>query len=166
MREATATTCHTMPLPPGAGPARLIVCESSGDWSRALQRELAGSNVRVSQFRSIVDGWEQLARSPASFLVVELARTNLASVLERVAWWDRDFPLARWAAVAPRSWQSCQWYLREAGAVALVTSPRQAPELARMAQRHLDAAPRPVRSITEEIWASLPWGKPEPTKRD
>ena len=145
-------------LPAGAGAARLIVCERSGGWAVALRRELAAA-VRVRESRSLADCWEMLAAAPASFVVVELTPGNAALLLRQMARLQGDFPLARVAVVADRSLGCYQWPMREAGAVHFVCSPRQSGPLARLAARHLAQAPAPQRSLTQQIWASLPWGK-------
>ena len=145
-------------LPKGTGPARVVVCEREGRWAVALGRELSRSKGSICQTRSVDECWEALGRWPASFVVVELTRTNARALLERMAWLERDFPLARVAVVADRALGFCERLMREAGAVHFTVSPRQLGPLGRVALRHLEAAPRPQLSLTERIWASLPWG--------
>jgi hypothetical protein len=142
-------------LPPGAGPARVIVCERTGKWAVALRRTLAG----VCETRSIPECWDMLARCPASMVVVELSRANLEPLLARMAIFERECPLSRIAVVADRGFRACEWLFREAGAVHFLTSPRELAPLARAIRRHLDQAPAPQQSLAEEIWARLPWGR-------
>lgn len=146
-------------LPADAAPARLIVCERLGGWAVALRRELAETAVRVYETRSLADGWQMLAEAPASFLVAELTAAGATALLKRMAHLGRDFPLARVAVVADRSLADHRWLMREAGAVHFTCSPRQLRPLARLACGHLARAPIPRRSLTQEIWASLPWGR-------
>ena len=148
-------------LPAEAGRARLIVMENAGRWAVALRRELPVPAVRVHQTRSVPECWEMLARHPASFVVAELTRAGAKALLDRTAWLERDFPLARVAVVAERSFWSWEWLMREAGAVHFTVSPRRLQSLASLALRHLDRAPKPDRSVTGQIWASLPWGPSE-----
>ena len=152
------TTYGSAVLPTGATEARLIVCEHAGRWAVALRRELAAP-VRVYETRSLADCWEMLAEAPASFVIVELSAADVAALLQRMARLGRDFPLARVAVVAERSLADYQWLMREAGAVHFICSPRQAGPLARLAAGHLAQAPAPQRSLTQQIWAGLPWGK-------
>jgi hypothetical protein len=137
--------------------ARLIVCERTGSWAVALRREVAEAGIRVWETRTLPDCWSELARSPASFLVLELGG-NVADLLHRTARLPREFPAARLAVVADRSLASYEWLMREAGAVHFLCSPRQVAPLARLACRHLDQVPPPPQSLTERIWANLPWG--------
>jgi hypothetical protein len=158
MTPAPGLIPDSAPPPPGIGPARLIVCERDGHFAVALRRELPRPEIRVLETRSVDECWEALARWPASFVVVELTRTNATALLERMVWLERDFPLARVAVVADRALGFCEWLLREAGAVHFTVSPRRFGPLGCLAVRHLDAAPRPRLSLPERIWASLPWG--------
>jgi hypothetical protein len=136
----------------------LIVCERDGRWAAALRRELARPEGRLCETRSLNECWEALTRWPASFVLVELTRANATELLERMAWLERDFPLARVAVVADRDLGFCESLMREAGAVHFTVCPRRLQGLGCAALRHLDAAPQPQRSFTKRIWASLPWG--------
>lgn len=140
-----------------ASSARLIVCERRGDWAVALRRELGAAGPRVYETRSVAECWEMLAGRPASFVVAEWTRSSAQALLERMAWLERDFPRARVAVVAERSLAWSEWRVREAGAVHFTVSPRQMGPLASLAVRHVAAAPRPRLSLTERIWADLPW---------
>jgi hypothetical protein len=124
----------------------------------ALRRELVEAGVRVWETRTLSDCWSELAKSPASFLIVEL-RGNVADLLHRMARQPREFPAARLAVVADRSLAGYEWLMREAGAVHFLCSPRKVGPLARVACRHLAQVPPPQQSLTERIWASLPWGE-------
>ena len=53
------------------------------------------------------------------------------------------------------------WLVREAGAVHVVDSVRQVELLARLACRHLAQVPPPQQTLTERIWAGLPWKQKE-----
>lgn len=145
-------------LPDGAGHARLIVCERFGHWAVALRRELAESEVRVYETRSLAECWDMLVAHPSSFVVAEVTRSGTQGLLERVARLGKDFPLARASVVGDREVASCEWLIRESGAVYFSVSPREAGVLAGLAVRHLQAAPQPQRTLSEKIWDRLPWG--------
>jgi hypothetical protein len=149
--------CGSVLLPTGAAGARLIVCEASGRWAVVLRRQLVAVTLRVYETRSLADCWEMLVEAPASFLVVELSAGNAVALMQRMARLERDFPLARVAVVADRCLTDYEWLLREAGAVHFLCSPRQSGPLADLARRHLAQAPPPPQSLTQQIWAGLPW---------
>ena len=160
MTNAIDSDPRSVLLPPAANAARLIVCERTGRWAVALRRELDGMGVRAYETRSLAECFDELAQSPAGLAVVELTAAGVTALLRRLAQWQRDFPLARMAVVADRSLAGCEWLLREAGAVHFTCSPRQLGPLARLVRRHLAKAPSaPPASLSEQIWASLPWGK-------
>ena len=142
---------------PNISPARLIVCERSGQWSSALRAELAGAGIRLWECRSLPEAWDALAQTPAAFLIAEVARENLEDLLRRMAWFSCDFPRGRIAVVGRRSMARFEWLLREAGAVHFLASPRRLRSLAGIVIRHLARVPPPQQTMVERIWASLPW---------
>ena len=144
------------PLPP-SGAARVIVCERSGRWAVVLRRELADAGVRVYETRTLADCWQWLHEAPASFAVVELTAAVAEGLLCRMAGFDRELPTARLAVVAERSLAEWEWLLREAGAVHFTCSPRRLGPLARVICRHLAQVPATPQTLTERIWAGLPW---------
>lgn len=146
------------PFPPTAMTAkpRLIVCERTGIWAARLRPHLP-PEMPVRQTRSLDECVEELGRAPGSLLVLEVSAANLRNVLQRTAELDRQFPLARWAAVAERGYASFEGLLREAGALHFATSPRTADVLARVAVRHAARVPQPRTSLSAQIWESLPW---------
>jgi hypothetical protein len=148
------------PVNENANPARLIVCERTGRWAVALRRELAEAGIRVWETRTLADCWTELAESPVSLVVLELGG-DTTGLLGRMARQGREFPQARLAVVADRSLAEYEWLMREAGAVHFACSPRQVGTLAQLACRHLAQVPPPQQSLTERIWASLPWAKGE-----
>jgi len=161
-RRNSRTRKHILPetSPPdaasNANPVRLIVCERTGRWAVGLRRELA-DGVPVCETRSLAHCWEALAETPAAFLVLELRPAWLDDLLKRVAAMAREFPAAEVAMVADRSLADHEWLAREAGAVHFTCSPRQLAPLAVIAARHLATIPVPQQTLTERIWASLPW---------
>jgi len=140
-----------------AAVARLIVCERDGRWAAALRRELAAAGVRVWETRTPDDCRRELTISSASFVVLQMSADPIRT-LRFVVCGRRDFPAARFVVAAERSQADLEWPAREAGAVHFLCSPRQTGLLARMACRHLAQVPQPQRSLSERIWAGLPWG--------
>jgi hypothetical protein len=129
-----------------------------GRWAVAMRRELTATGVRVWETRTLDDAWEELAASPASFIVVELTGDG-AVLLSRMIRLPREYPDARLAVVADRALADHQTMMLEAGAAWFLTSPRAAGRLAQLACRHLAQVPQPPQSMTERVWAALPWGE-------
>ncbi len=144
-------------IPDGSNPPRLIICEHTGRWAVALRRELGHAQACLLETRHVADCWHELARAPASLLVLELTASSTGELTQRIAQLEPDFPLARVAVVAHRSLAEYEWLIREAGAAYFTCSPRRLGLLARLASRHLDRAPVPRQTVAQRIWAGLPW---------
>jgi hypothetical protein len=155
------SNCSAISLPDRARQARLIVCERFGQWAVALRRELGRGEPLLHETRSLPECWEFLAGRPASFVVAELTRANARALLDRMIGMASEFPWARAAVVAPRTLADCEWLIRAAGAVHFVVSPRWVGPLAGVALHHLESAPKPQRSLSQQVWESLPWGPAE-----
>lgn len=139
--------------------ARLTIVERSGHWAAAMRVELAATGVRLWEAGPRPNLQELMAEAPAGFLVLELTRKNAARVLDTLVELHRSWRGARAAVVADRSLADWEWLMREAGAVHFLTSPRKLGPLVDLACRHLAAAPVPQQTLSERIWAGLPWGK-------
>ncbi|HEY4759747.1 MAG TPA: hypothetical protein VIH42_04130 [Thermoguttaceae bacterium] len=140
-------------------PARLVVFERTGRWAVTLRRELAEAGLHVWEVRSLSDCNELLVNSPASFLILELNESKLEETLRFIKKWRAEFPLFRFAVVADRSLASYQWFMREAGAIHFLCCMHKMGTLAETACRHLARVPQVPQSLSERIWANLPWGK-------
>lgn len=119
---------------------------------RGLAREIS-----LRETRSLAECEAELREAPESLLVVELSATNLGDLFDLLARVGAKYCWARLAVVAERSLAECEWAVREAGAIHFVTSPREAVELARLAERHAALVPRPKQSLAAQVWDSLPW---------
>ncbi len=112
---------------------------------------------RMYETRSLPDCWDELARSPASFVMIEVTPTNVEPLLEMLARMRRHYPAARGVVVAGRELRSFQWLVREAGAIHFASSPRRLATVVQLAERHLAALPDEDLSLTERILDRLPW---------
>jgi hypothetical protein len=146
-------------MPYEAKPARLVVCERTGRWALAVRRELADTGIRVWETRSLEDCASVLGESPASFLVLELSEMKIEETLDFARNWQAEFPLFRFAIVADRDLAPYKWLMHESGAAEFFCSVRKSGALARTACRHLAQVPSLPQSLSERIWANLPWGR-------
>jgi hypothetical protein len=136
--------------------ARLIVCEKTSFWANALRRE---TDLAVHETRSLAACWRELSDWPNSLLVLELTGGNGELLISRLRDLNREFAGAVAVIVAERRWRGYEWIVREAGAVHFTVSPRCMGPVARLARRHLAAAPEKEMSPVQKIWASLPWSE-------
>lgn len=142
-------------LPADAQSPGLIVFERTGEWQAALRRELPGQPL--DPVRSLADLHAALSASPASFVVLDLASTEPARALARLAAWRLQFRLARFAACGRCDQRALGPAVIEAGGLGLVVAKREAGRLARWVRAHLAIAPVAPVSLAEQVWSRLPW---------
>ena len=135
----------------------VIVCERRGTWATALSRRLHDA-AELRQTRGLDECIRDLDAAPASLLVLELARENLAGVVRLLGQLERRYPMARAIVVAPRELESYEVLMREAGAVHFATSPRDCRGLAEIANRHIPMVAVREPQLAAGLWEALPWG--------
>jgi hypothetical protein len=139
---------------------KFLVCEESNGWTVALRWGLAQDQPQLVVSQDLDDCWQKLAVAPASFLALELNETNLESIVERLQDIRSRFPLARAAVMCDRSMATCEWLVREAGAVHVAVSVRDMSTVIRLAARHLAQVLPPVVGVRQRVWDRLPWQEP------
>jgi len=137
--------------------ARCILCERTGAWAVALRPPLQRTGHRLYETRSLATCGDEILASPASIVGVEVTGENLEQVVSWMCRLRTTFPAVRIIVLGRRGLDSCQWLLREAGAVHVVFSPRDVQGVVRVIQRHLGAAPDKGASERERVWQRLPW---------
>ncbi|MCI0361599.1 MAG: hypothetical protein L0211_24210 [Planctomycetaceae bacterium] len=140
-------------------PPRLIVCEKSGRWAVAFRRALTDEVQRISEVRSIFGCESMLEEHRTSIVAVEVTTANLDGVIAAIPSWLRRFPHCRVLALTEAELASAETLLREAGAVAVLKSTRDASAAARLVERHFAAAPEIDLPLAQAIAAGLPWAK-------
>jgi hypothetical protein len=163
-----------------------IVCEQTSRWASALRLALGQEAVAADppyllrEVRSLAELSVELASHPTGFVAVEVRRNDLGGVLTWLAEAERKFPRARCFAMLGRSLlasesdlrstttQSLQDVgdaLREAGALAVVASPRRLADALQLGRRHAAATESHATLLAEQLplverlWATLPWQK-------
>ena len=138
---------------------RIILCEKSSRWAIALRRALGADAPLLIETRSLAECGRELAARPASLIVVECTVENLEHAALAIADLAGRYPQCRVAGASAPALRPAEPLLREAGAISVVHSPRQARTLSRLAMRHLARAPQPVLSVREAILERLPWSR-------
>lgn len=161
-----------------------IVCESSGRWAATLRLALVregaahgcpGLPRRIQEVRSLAELGSAMRENRTALGLVEVRSENLAAVLELLSWgWQRNVRLAALLDESPRrqpfgvnsrrsSHQDATDALCEAGALAVIETPRQISKLFAAAARQLAFRTRILElkgdptSIADRAWAALPW---------
>jgi hypothetical protein len=134
----------------------VIVYERKGVWAATLRRRLSAA-IGLRETRGLAECADELEAAPGSLLALETTRKNLSGVLDLLADVARRYPGARAVVLAERGLEPYEWLMREAGAAHFTTSPREAEDLARLAERHVGRAGSSQADPAARIWRSLPW---------
>lgn len=143
--------------------APVVFCERSGRWARAWRRAWSAANntaqaARVVETRSPAECRDVLATASWPLAVVELTQAGCDEQLDLL--FDATSVMhAATAAVTARDMAAYAELAGELGAVLVLDTPRRMRALCAVVCRHLERAPAVERTITEEIWATLPWGE-------
>ena len=138
-------------------PVGLIVCEKTNRWAIALRRALGRQASLIRETRSLPGCQREALAAPASFVALQVTKTNLEGALEVIQTCGRLLPNVRFAALIDPALQDASGALREAGAVHVASTTASAEELARLALRHIALAPAEPLPLREQIWQRLPW---------
>lgn len=136
--------------------ARVIVCERTGKWARAIASHLPTS-AGLREVRGLAACKVELASAGASLIAIELQPDRLPQLLLLLAELPGRFPRARAVVLASGELAALEAGLREAGAVHWVESTRRAAEVGRLAARHLAQVASELGDAQGEIWQRLPW---------
>lgn len=136
--------------------ARVIVCERTGKWARAIAPHLPAS-AGLREVRGLVACTAELVAAGASLIAVELQPERLPLLWRFLAELPRRFPRARVVVLASGDLAPWEQGVREAGAVHWVESTRRAAEVGRLVARHLARFAPELDGAQSEIWQRLPW---------
>ncbi len=137
--------------------APTILCEKSGRWATALRSALGKQTVVLTEARSLVQCAQALQTAPSALVAIEVTAATLEAMIEFLIRASRSYPAARIVALLDSELDSAQPPLREAGAVDVLLTIREAPVLARLAVRHAALAPRQELGLRETVAQRLPW---------
>ncbi|QDU93218.1 hypothetical protein [Lignipirellula cremea] len=133
----------------------LVVCERTGAWAVALRAALGDAACLVYETRNFDDCRAALEAAPQGMAAIEAAAVDLEEMLSTVIELSRHG--APVVVLAARQFLPHETLFREAGAVQVVYSRRQAPLAARLFLRRAALAIPPSRPLPVEIWEHLPW---------
>ncbi len=134
-----------------------LVCQRGNVWGVHLKQLLQASRITVRQRARQEECWQVLEDQPASSLVVEAGPRDPDRVFGFVEQIHSRFPAARVIVALGRGLEQEGWLLREAGAVHVVHSLRDAEMVARLVRRHIARAPAGPKTLTQQILLRLPW---------
>jgi DNA-binding response OmpR family regulator len=134
-----------------------LVCQRGDGWGVHLKQLLQESGITVRQRTRLEECWQLLEEHPSSILIVEAGPRDGVPVFGFVEQIQSQFPAARVIVALARGLEQEGWLLREAGAVHVVHSLREADTVARLVRRHIDRAPVGPMTLAQQILMRLPW---------
>jgi len=139
--------------------SQLVVLEQSGKWAAAWRSSLRGNGIAIREARLPATASQHLDDDPASIVAIEANAEKLPALLDWLAMLNRRWPAARAIACVDRDGDSLHRPLREAGAIAVVDSPRAVSRATNLVARHVELAPQRHKRLTARILAALPFAE-------
>src|SRR5262245_14596835 len=142
-------------------PARLIVCESAGDWAAILRRQLPDV-VSLIEMRHLADVDVYLGGRVASIVAIEFKPQRAEEIFTALVKLQRQHPRTIAVVLAERGLSNWGEIVREAGAVHFIASPRRIGELVDLLRMQMklgqfvDSLPDCL-PPEDRILAGLPW---------
>lgn len=142
--------------------ARLIVSETSGSWAFALRAVLVNSGVSVTEVAGVANAFARLHGDSQALLAFE-ASTAVAEEGMRLLQLARQRDSGRGVVVLlDGELATSQPLWQEAGAIAVVTSPRQLAPVASLIRRYFETRDAPSLTFRDDVWQRMPWSASEP----
>lgn len=141
--------------------ARIIVCETSGRWAFALRSILVHAGVAVTETSGLATAFTLFRETPQSLLAFEATAACAEEGLVLLNASRRRNP-SRGAVVFlddTTAKTESLWY--EAGAVAVIATPRDLAPLARFVRRCFDSRDKVPLTFRDSVWQRMPWSASE-----
>lgn len=141
--------------------ARIIVSESSGRWAFALRSVLVNSGVVVTEVAGLANAFSRLGEDTRALLAFEATEACAEEVLGLLHSSRQRDPDCGVIVLldGPLALSESLWH--EAGAIAVVASPRQLHLTARLIRRYFDTQETPPLTFREAVWQRIPWSESE-----
>ncbi len=113
--------------------------------------------LRMIETRSLSECRRTLAEQPAALALLSLDVCAVDDVLDLLVWIDRYVPRGATVVLGESHAAPLEPLVREAGALALLTSLAELDALKRLASRHARRWAEHLEISTDTIWNHLPW---------
>ena len=141
--------------------AQIIVSEVSGRWAFALRSVLVDSEVIVREVAGLADAFGRFRDDTRALLAFEATEACAEEGLGLLHS-SRQRDPGRGVIVlldGPLALSESLWH--EAGAMAVVASPRRLAPIARLIRRYVDTQETPPLTFREAVWQRIPWSTSE-----
>ena len=148
-------------MSPNHHTANLVLCASSPKWISAI----SSSFSQLPPFAETNFCWAASPNLIREFttslangsIIVELTTNNLVDACEQLSEFQNSHQHWRWFGVGERFHGDELQLTRDSGCIATYGSVLQLESLKAAVTRHQISIPRPLQTIEERIWSSLPW---------
>ncbi len=140
--------------------ARLIVSETSGRWAFALRAALVNSDVSVTEIAGLADAFERFHHESQALLAFEASAVSAEEGFGLLQESRQRYPGCGVIVLLDEELAASEPLWREAGAIAVVTSPRRLDSTACFIRRYSDTREAPSLTFRENVWQRLPWSEP------
>ncbi|MBC8353238.1 MAG: hypothetical protein H8E66_14670 [Planctomycetes bacterium] len=137
--------------------ARLIVTDTSGRWAFALRTAFANAEVSLTEVDGLANAFEMFRDDSDAVLAFEATDACAEEAFGHLKSVRRTNPGRNVIVLLDGSITTPEWLWQEAGAIAVVTSPRHLVPVARMIRRYFDTRESPPLAIREAVWQRMPW---------
>ncbi len=141
--------------------ARLIVSETSGRWAFALRAALVNSGVSVTEVAGLASAYGRLHDDSQALLAFEVSEVCAEEGFGLLQASRQRYPGCAVIVFLDEVLAASEPLWREAGAIAVVTSPRRLDSTACFIRRYSDTREAPSLTFRENVWQRLPWSELE-----
>ena len=141
--------------------ARMIVSETSGRWSFAFRTALVDSSVSLSEVAGLATAFRRFHDDSPAILAFEATEPVAEQGLRLLQLSRRQNPGRGVIVLLGDSLATSEPLWKEAGAIAVVASPRYLRPVARLIRRYFDTRQGPSLTFREDVWQRMPWRESE-----
>ncbi len=149
-----------MSLAPVMTDACLIVCESANQWTVAFRSVLQQTGISVVHVETQEEMLRRVGGTIAPVVAVEVLPENMEATLGHVTRLRKDSTACGVIILQDERWRATEALWREAGAMHVVSTPRNLVPTARLIQRYLTMLEIPPVSFRDTVLRRLPWNGP------
>lgn len=136
---------------------RLTLNETSGRWSVALRTAMVNKAVLITETMALSDAFGEFRDRPQSVLAFEASEESAEEGFGSLLASRQHHPGRAVVVLLDEAIAATEplWY--EAGAIAVVTSPRRLTAVARLIQRYFNAADTSPLTFRSSVIQRMPW---------
>lgn len=139
--------------------ARLIVRENSGYWGLAWRTALMNSGVSVTEVAELANAFEHDHDDAQTMLAFEATEACAEEGFHRIQASRQRDPGRGVIVLLDEALATSATLWQEAGAIAVVRSPRHLAPIARLMRRYFETRTTPPTTFRQDVWQRMPWSE-------